>query len=90
MRVEPVPYLFRSEDRRRRFADRRVEPTEHRSEAPKDQRARHTAHVWYAPAFVAHLLGQTALGTVLPRIAQRAYTQPEARTPLRPSHVRSA
>jgi hypothetical protein len=90
MRVEPVPYVFRNEDRRQRFADRRAETTDRRTEGRTSARARHAAPLWFAPAFGAHLLGQIAPGTVIPRIAQRAYAQPEARTPLRPSVMKSA
>lgn len=90
MRVEPVPYVFRNEDRRQRFADRRADTTDRRNEAKTSARARHAAPTWFAPAFGAHLLGQVAPGAVIPRIAQRAYLQPEARTPLRPNLVKSA
>jgi hypothetical protein len=90
MRVEPVPYVFHPEDRRQRFADRRAEQVDRRSEASMSARAQHAAHAWFAPAFGAHLLGQIAPGLVNPRLAQRAYSQPEARTPLRPSIAKSA
>lgn len=90
MRVEPAPYVFRNEDRRQRFADRRVEGEDRRTDAQTATRARHAAPMWFTPAFGAHLLGQVAPGTVIPRLAQRAYTQPESRTPLRPSIVKSA
>jgi hypothetical protein len=90
MRVEPAPYVFRNEDRRGRPADRRVNE-ERRSEASVTmRRARHAAHAWLTPAFGAHLLGQVTIETVAPARATRAYLQPEARTPLRPSLVRSA
>jgi hypothetical protein len=82
--------MFRNEDRRQRFADRRVEMEDRRTQAQTSARARHAAPLWFAPAFGAHLLGQAAPGTVIPRLAQRAYTQPESRTPLRPSIVKSA
>lgn len=90
MRVEPVAYVFRNEDRRQRFPDRRAETTDRRTEAQTSARARHAAPMWFAPAFGAHLLGQAVPGTVIPRVAQRAYTQPESRTPLRPRFVKSA
>jgi hypothetical protein len=90
MRVEPAPYVFRNEDRRQRFAERRAETEDRRSEAKPGPRARHAAHVWFAPAFGAHLLGQSAPEKVFPALARRAYTQPESRTPLRPSLVKSA
>ena len=89
MRVEPAPYVFRNEDRRNRFTDRRAKP-ERRADAPEQPRARHAAHVWFTPAFGAQILGQMAPETVVPASAQRAYLQPEARTPLRPSLVKTA
>jgi hypothetical protein len=91
MRIEPAPYVFRNEDRRQRFAERRHEQRERRTEPRADApRARHAIHVWFAPAFGAHLLGQIKPETVVPAIAARAYTQPESRTPLRPRLIKSA
>jgi hypothetical protein len=94
MRVEPAPRVFRNEDRRNRssqrhgsFQDRRAAPQQ------PDRRARHTGHtlhVWFEPAFGAHILGQIIPERVVPARARRAYTQPETRTPLRPSIVQSA
>ncbi len=49
---------------------------------------RHEAHVWFAPTFGAHILGQARPERVTPARARRAYSQPEARTPLRPSFVK--
>jgi hypothetical protein len=90
MRVEPAPYVFRNEDRRQRFAERRTERHDRRAEPRADtRRARHATHVWFAPAFGAHLLGQVKPEPVVPGIATRAYTQPESRTPLRPSLIKS-
>ena len=51
--------------------------------------ARHAAHVWFAPAFGAQILGLIAPEKVVPARAQRAYLQPEARTPLRPLYEKS-
>lgn len=90
MRVEPAPYVFRNEDRRQRFAERRAETEDRRKETRPGPRARHAAHVWFAPAFGAHLLGQIAPEKVIPALARRAYAQPESRTPLRPRHMKSA
>ena len=91
MRIEPAPYVFRNEDRRQRFADRRVEESERRAEAASAQaRASHAAPKWFAPAFGAHILGQSQPPRVSPTQARRAYAQPEARTPLRPRIVTSA
>lgn len=90
MRVEPAPYVFRNEDRRGRFADRRAAPDRRTDEPVTTRRARHAAHVWFTPAFGAHLLGQIAAERAIPARAARAYAQPEARTPLRPSLVKSA
>jgi hypothetical protein len=90
MRVEPAPYVFRNEDRRGRPADRRVSTERHTDETVTIRRARHAAHNWLTPAFGAHLLGQVTIERVVPARAAHAYTQPEARTPLRPSVVKSA
>lgn len=92
MRVEAAPYVFRSDDRRQRFEDRRTSEDDRRFEAAQSNaaRARHEAHVWFAPAFGAHILGQVAPAQVTPSQARRAYTQPESRTPLRPSLVERA
>jgi hypothetical protein len=90
MRVEPAPYVFRNEDRRGRFADRRASPDRRNEEPATCPRARHAAHVWFTPAFGAHLLGQIVVERIIPGRAARAYTQPESRTPLRPSRVESA
>lgn len=90
MRVEPAPYVCRTEDRRQRFAERRAQSADRRKAPREGPRARHCAHLWFAPAFGAHLLGQLVETPVLPRTAERAYSQPEARTPLRPSIVKSA
>jgi tRNA U34 5-methylaminomethyl-2-thiouridine-forming methyltransferase MnmC len=90
MRVEPAPYVFRNEDRRQRFDDRRTPSEDRRAEQPAPPRARHAVHVWFTPAFGAQILGQIAPETIIPGRARRAYAQPEARTPLRPSVVKSA
>lgn len=90
MRVAPVPYVFRNDDRRERLDERRVADTDRREDEISAPRARHAAHVWFAPAFGAQILGQIAPETVVPARARRAYQQPEARTPLRPTIVRSA
>lgn len=91
MRVEAAPYVFRSDDRRQRLEDRRLAEEDRRSQAePSAERARHAAHVWFAPAFGAHILGQTKPERVTPAQARRAYTQPETRTPLRPNFVTRA
>jgi tRNA U34 5-methylaminomethyl-2-thiouridine-forming methyltransferase MnmC len=90
MRVEPVPYVYRNDDRRQRWDDRRIAFEDRRIEQPASPRARHAAHVWFAPAFGAHILGLIAPEAVMPSRAQRAYLQPEARTPLRPLFEKSA
>jgi hypothetical protein len=61
-----------------------------RTEQPAAARASHPAHVWFAPAFGAQILGLIAPATVAPARAQRAYMQPEARAPLRPLFEKSA
>lgn len=61
-----------------------------RAEQSSGPRARHAAHVWFAPAFGAQILGLMAPETVIPSRARRAYLQPETRTPLRPLFEKSA
>ena len=90
MRVEPVPYVYRNDDRRQRCDDRRIALDDRRTENPDVTRARHPAHVWFAPAFGAQILGLIAPEPVIPARARRAYLQPEARTPLRPLFEKSA
>jgi hypothetical protein len=91
MRVEAAPYVFRSDDRRQRFEDRRASEEDRRAETVQAApRAQHAAHVWFAPAFGAHILGQVTPERVTPSRVKRAYAQPESQTPLRPSLVKSA
>jgi hypothetical protein len=90
MRVEPVHYVYRNDDRRQRCEDRRIAGEDRRTGQAAAPRARHPAHVWFAPAFGAQILGLIAPATVAPARAQRAYMQPEARTPLRPLFEKSA
>lgn len=91
MRVEATPFVYRNAERRQRFEDRRTATEDRRSEPQQpSSRARHEAHVWFAPAFGAHILGQVAPAKVNTTAAARAYTQPESRTPLRPSLNKSA
>jgi hypothetical protein len=90
MRVEPAPYVYRNTDRRQRCEDRRIAPEDRRTEPSPRPRAQHAAHVWFAPAFGAQILGLIAPATVIPARARRAYLQPEARTPLRPLYEKSA
>lgn len=91
MRVEPAPYVFRNEDRRQRFEDRRAAESERRDAQRTEQtRASHAAPKWFAPTFGAHILGQAAPAVVAPADIRRAYQQPETRTPLRPSTITCA
>ena len=91
MRVEPAPYVYRNDDRRQRFEDRRIAADDRRTEQQQSApRARHAAHVWFTPAFGAQILGLITPETVVPARAERAYLQPEARTPLRPLFEKSA
>ena len=90
MRVEPVPFVYRNDDRRQRCDDRRIAGDDRRTEQPAACRARHAAHVWFAPAFGAQILGLMTPETIFPARARRAYLQPEARTPLRPLFEKSA
>jgi hypothetical protein len=90
MRIEPAPYVYWNDDRRVRFDDRRIAGEDRRAEQASVPRARHGAHMWFAPAFGAQILGQMVPETVIPARARRAYAQTEARTPLRPRVVKSA
>jgi hypothetical protein len=85
MRIEPCSTIVFSADRRQRFNERRAEATDRRRKDRPERRARHAAHRWFEPAFGAHILGQMLPDQVTAEAAQRAYLQPEARTPLRPS-----
>ncbi len=90
MRVEAAPFVFRNEDRRQRFEDRRAAEQDRRFETTQNStRACHEAHLWFASAFGAHILGQVTPAKTTAAEAKRAYGQPESRTPLRPSVVQS-
>jgi len=92
MRVEPVPYVYRAEDRRQRSSSEKPRGRfDRRRQGADDRRARHSAHPWLAAAFGAHLLGQGA-PRLTPSAAAlaRAYSQPEARTPLRARTTKTA
>ena len=86
MRVEPTPHVYRNEDRRRRFGDRRWAGAERRAKPRQGgERAQHKARPWFTAEFAAHLLGQLVKGhAVSVEEARRAYEQPESKTPLRP------
>ncbi|MDZ4760992.1 MAG: hypothetical protein SGJ21_07980, partial [Alphaproteobacteria bacterium] len=88
MRVEPAPHVFRCSDRRQRQTVL-ASLVDRRSPSP-DRRARHERQPWLSAVFGVHLLGQPARTGVSPRLAARAYAQPESRTPLRPRYVRTA
>lgn len=88
MRVEAAPFVFRSEDRRKRPDAERRGHADRRSSARSERRARHTTHAWHMPAFAAHLLGQAYPNIIDATVVTRAYTQPESRTPLRPRYAR--
>jgi hypothetical protein len=86
MRVEAAPYVFRHEDRRQRFEDRRAPDEDRRADPERHtSRASHASQPWITPAFGAHLLGQLAPERAGAATIRRAYLQPEAKTPLRPS-----
>lgn len=90
MRVEAAPHVFRNEDRRQRPEDRRGTGEERRADPDRGAgRATHASMPWFAPVFGAHLLGQSKQERVSPKLARRAYQQPEAKTPLRPEFSRS-
>lgn len=91
MRVEAAPHVYHFEDRRERADDRRAPEQEFQTASGQQaNRARHEAHLWFAPTFGAHILGQSKPTQVSPSEARRAYQQPEARTPLRPQTVARA
>lgn len=91
MRVEPTPHVFRNEDRRGRFRDRRGAGEERRTDPGRSgERAQHAPRLWITAVFGAHLLGQQSRQGVSPEEAERAYGQPESRTPLRPRHETAA
>lgn len=90
MRIEPAPFVFWNDERRQRVDDRRVAVEDRRVSQAETPRARHTAQRWFGAVFGAQILGQLAPATVSAASARRAYAPPEARTPLRPSVVKSA
>lgn len=91
MRVEPAPHVFRNEDRRKRFEERRGTGEDRRADPSRSEtRARHETQSWFAASFGAQLLGQIAPERVSAGEARRAYQQPEARSPLRPRHTAAA
>jgi len=88
MRVEPAPHVFRNEDRRTRAEERRGTGEDRRTDSAREPLGggqTMNPRPWFEPVFGAHLLGQMEKAGVSPEEAQRAYLQPEARTPLRPS-----
>lgn len=90
MRIEPAPIVFRAQDQRQHFQERREGGERRQTASQERRRARHPKQPWLQPAFGAQLLGQR-LEPTFPdaQSIQRAYAQPEARTPLRPRHVKS-
>jgi hypothetical protein len=91
MRVEAAPYVFRHEDRRQRFEDRRAQDDDRRADPERHTtRASHVSQPWLTPTFGAHLLGQIAPERAEAATIRRAYLQPEAKTPLRPSREEAA
>jgi hypothetical protein len=88
MRIEACSTVVFSADRRQRFTERRAESgVDRRRKERSERRAKHAAHRWFEPVFGAHILGQMLPETVTPEEAVRAYRQPEAKTPLKPSIV---
>ena len=92
MRIEPAPLVLRGEDRRQRFEEKRREGERRRQpQSQERQRARHPRQPWLAPAFGAQLLGQRLAPSIPAQASiERAYAQPEARTPLRPRLAKTA
>jgi hypothetical protein len=87
MRIEGCSTVVFASNRRQRFEERRSVSSDRRRPVTSERRARHQAHLWFAPAFGAHILGQVSPETVTAEHAERAYLQPEAKTPLRPSLI---
>ena len=85
MRIEGCSTVVFAATRRPRFEERRSDSSDRRRPRTSERRARHDAHLWFTPAFGAHILGQVLPDTVSAEEAARAYRQPEAKTPLRPS-----
>ncbi len=91
MRVEAVHSPLRlAPDRRNQPDAPETEEVDRRDAAQPDRRARHSARSWISAPFAAQLFGQGLIAVVAPERAERAYLQPEARTPLRPTVVKSA
>jgi hypothetical protein len=91
MRVEAAPHVFRNEDRRQPPEDRRGTGEERRADPDRGApNAKPNAAPWFPSIFGAHLLGQVEPSRVSPKLARRAYQQPEAKTPLRPEFSKSA
>ena len=91
MRVEAAPHVYHFEDRRQRYEDRRAPEQEFQpASGQQANRARHEAHLWFAPTFGAHILGQSKPPRVSASEARRAYQQPEAKTPRLPTEERLA
>lgn len=90
MRVQAAPQVYRPEDRRQRFEERRASSERRQPDDQPRTRARHASHVWFQPIFGAHILGQITPELTSPETAALAYTQPEARTPRIPLLSQSA
>jgi hypothetical protein len=90
MRVEAASFAWSAYERRTRAAERRAPEERRDGDRRRQRRAEHTAQPWISAPFGAYLLGQISPPSPQPAIARRAYTQPEARTPLRPSLIRCA
>jgi hypothetical protein len=89
MKVEAASYVFRTSDRRQQ-SESRGKGQERRNPETERRRARHTSSPWLMATFGVHLIGQFSTERALPTVVRRAYMQPEAKTPLRPSEVRVA
>lgn len=88
MRVQAVPYVYASADRRERADDRRMGDSDRRRGGRRRQaRARLTAHSWFTSAFGAHILGQSMTDPPCPARARAAYAAPETHAPPSPTIV---
>jgi hypothetical protein len=89
MRVEAAPFVVRSQDRRKRDAERRTQPERRISAGSRAERRAHLgSNAWIMPAFGAHLIGQGEQQVIPAETVTRAYSQPESRMPIRPHQAR--
>lgn len=88
MRVEAASNAYQTSDRRRR-EETRADADERRNRN-NERRARHPSAPWIMAPLATQLIGQVIPQTLSPRLVVNAYSQPEARMPIRPRHVKIA